>query len=42
MGNQTLRVEYGIHANESMKAYAPDKIWDEWERVLKEVILTKY
>lgn len=42
MNNQKLRVEYGIHANESMKAYAPDKIWDEWERVLKEVILTKY
>ena len=34
MGNQALRVEYGANANTSMKAYAPDKIWDEWERLL--------
>lgn len=37
MGNQALRVEYGANANTSMKAYAPDKIWDEWERLLNNI-----
>ena len=37
MGNQALRVEYGANANTSMKAYAPNKIWDEWERLLNNI-----
>ena len=38
MGNQVLRVEYGANANTSMKAYAPDRIWDEWETLLSSLI----
>ena len=37
MGNQALRVEYGANANTSMKVYAPDRIWDEWEQLLKNI-----
>lgn len=37
MGNQTLRVEYGTNANKSMKVYAPDRIWDEWEQLLNDI-----
>lgn len=37
MGNQALRVEYGANANKSMKVYAPDRIWDEWEQLLNNI-----
>ena len=37
MGNQALRVEYGANANTSMKVYAPDRIWDEWEQLLNNI-----
>ena len=38
MGNQALRVEYGANANASMKVYAPDRIWDEWETLLSSLV----
>lgn len=38
MANQALRVEYGVNANTSMKVYAPDKIWDEWETLLSSLV----
>ena len=38
MSNQILRMEYGANANISMKVYAPDKIWDEWEKLLFSLI----
>lgn len=37
MSNQTLRVEYGTNANNSMKVYAPDRIWDQWEQLLNNI-----
>ena len=38
MANQALRVEYGANANASMKVYAPDRIWDEWETLLLSLV----
>lgn len=38
MSNQELRVEYGANANKSMKVYAPDRIWDEWETLLSSLV----
>lgn len=37
MANQALRVEYGANANTSMKVYAPDRIWDQWEQLLNNI-----
>ena len=37
MSNQELRVEYGANANKSMKVYAPDRIWDDWEQLLNDI-----
>lgn len=38
MSNQELRVEYGANADKSMKVYAPDRIWDEWETLLLSLV----
>ena len=38
MDNQALRVEYGKHAKESMKQYAPKLIWDTWETLMQDVV----
>lgn len=35
MGNQKLRVQMGQAAHESMKRFAPEKVWDTWENLLK-------
>lgn len=35
MKNQTMRVQLGIAARESMKKYAPETIWNQWEDLLK-------
>ena len=37
MSNQALRVEYGTNANASMKVYAPDRIWGQWEQLLNNI-----
>lgn len=37
MEDRALRVRLGQHAHESMKQYAPQKIWDRWETVLSSV-----
>ena len=34
MENQNLRVTMGKVAHEAMKQYAPEKIWNTWERIL--------
>lgn len=34
MENQNLRVTMGKAAHEAMKQYAPEKIWNTWERIL--------
>lgn len=35
MENQKLRVQMGQAAHESMKRFAPEKVWDTWEDLLK-------
>lgn len=37
MQDRNLRVTMGQHAHESMKKYAPEKIWNQWEKLLKDV-----
>lgn len=37
MSDRDLRVAMGKQACIAMKAYAPEKIWDTWERLLKNV-----
>lgn len=34
MENQNLRATMGKAAHEAMKQYAPEKIWNTWERIL--------
>lgn len=41
MGNQQLRIEMGAAAKADMAEYAPQKIWDKWESLLKELIIYK-
>lgn len=38
MENEELRKKMGGAAHEAMKAFAPEKIWDQWEALMKEVI----
>lgn len=38
MEDRTLRVKMGVAARESMKAYAPEKIWDAWENLMREKV----
>ena len=41
MGDRALRVRMGQAARESMKQYAPEAIWDAWEKLLEEVAAKK-
>lgn len=36
MASQETRVRMGRRAREAMKAFAPEKVWDRWERLLRE------
>lgn len=36
MVDQSLRVRMGRAAHEAMKAFVPDRVWTQWERVLHE------
>lgn len=38
MGDKNLRVRMGKSAKEAMAQYAPEKIWDQWEKLMNEVI----
>lgn len=38
MGDKKLRVRMGKSAKETMAQYAPEKIWDQWEKLMNEVI----
>ncbi|MBP5200852.1 MAG: glycosyltransferase [Schwartzia sp.] len=38
MSDSALRIRMGRAAHESVKEYAPEKIWDAWEAVIREVI----
>ena len=41
MNDASKRKIMGQQAAESMKQYAPEKIWNEWEALLKDVIAGK-
>lgn len=36
MANREKRVQMGASAKKSMRQYAPNKIWDAWDRLIKE------
>lgn len=38
MGDKDLRIKMGKSAKESMKEYAPEKIWNQWEELIEKVI----
>ncbi len=38
MKDRALRVQMGMAARESMKAYAPEKIWNAWENLMREKV----
>lgn len=38
MSNRALRIRMGNNARQSMKKYSPDKIWNQWEHLLKDMI----
>lgn len=38
MKNPALRVRMGQEGRQAMRAYAPEKIWDLWERAIKSVV----
>lgn len=38
ISNKSLRVSMGKAAKEEMKQYAPEKIWDKWEELMRKVI----
>ena len=42
MSDQPLRMKMGHAAHESVKAYAPEKIWDEWESIIREVLISPH
>ncbi len=39
MEDQELRERMGEAAHESMKEFAPEKIWDQWETLMKDTIM---
>lgn len=41
MGSQELRIKMGGAARKAMARYAPEKIWDRWEELLKEISAKK-
>lgn len=41
MSNEELRVQLGNQAKQDMKAFAPDEIWGQWERLLSSVVDAK-
>ena len=38
MGNSEKRKQYGTQAKEDMKQYAPEIIWNQWEKLIDEVV----
>ncbi len=38
MQDQELRINYGRNAHEAMKKFAPERVYDRWEQLLKETI----
>lgn len=39
MKNRKLREQMGKAAHESMKIFAPEKIWNQWETLMKDIIV---
>lgn len=41
MQDERLRKKMGENARESMKQFAPEKIWNQWEALIKEVMVLR-
>lgn len=41
MGDQKMRIEMGRCARKDMERFAPEKIWDQWEKVINLVVSNK-
>ena len=42
MSDEELREKMGKAAKEDMKQYAPDKIWDMWEKLMEKILNEKH
>lgn len=42
MRNEELRMNLGLNAKKSMEAYAPKKIWQQWDKLLSELVNKKH
>lgn len=38
MGDRSLRIKMGQQAHQDMRAYAPEKIWQQWQDLLNKVV----
>ena len=38
MSDKALRIQMGQAAKESMAQYAPEKIWDAWEDLMRKIL----
>ena len=38
MRDQDLRLRLGAQAKEDMKEFAPERVWDQWEDLLTELV----
>lgn len=42
MADRDLRLRYGKQARNDMRQYAPEKIWDEWETLLNDILFKSF
>ena len=41
MSDESLRIRFGNVAQKDMKAYAPERVWDQWENLLRSLTVSK-
>ena len=41
MEDEELRRKFGSQAREDMKAYAPERVWNQWENLLRSLTESK-
>ena len=42
MSDEKLREKMGKAAKEDMKQYAPDRVWDTWEKLMENILNEKH
>ena len=42
MSDEKLRKKMGKAAKEDMKQYAPDRVWDTWEKLMEKILNEKH